>query len=139
MRRDAEWHDVRRMAVNHGLYVWSCPVNFAMDEALKERALAFGVNWIGVEIVLQDVGRGHELRRNIPRPKIAVGILRMSDRDVAETVEHSLVHQDAVCGHQVFEHGGIHGTGGLRLLLCAGWYARADDECSEQRSSGEYY
>src|SRR5690348_389902 len=100
------------MAVDDGLYVRPCLVDFPMNEALKEDALAFGVDRVGIETVLQDIGSSHKFWSDIASHQIAIGIIGMADRNMPEAIEHSLVHQDAVGSHQIFEHDALHRAGG---------------------------
>jgi hypothetical protein len=113
----AERDDRRRVAVHDGFHVRPRAVDLAVDEPLDERRAPSGVDRLGIEVVLEDVGGGHELGRQRARHEIAVRIGGMAHAHVAVSVEDVLIDEDAVGRHEVVDELGVDGAGGGRRRL----------------------
>ena len=103
--RHRERHHGRRMAVHHRIDVRPRLVDLAVDEALavEQLAVVLGIDGLAVEIEHQNVGGGHQFRRDRARDQIAVRIARIAHADMAEGVEHVKPRQRAVRGDEVVD------------------------------------
>jgi hypothetical protein len=91
-----------------------------VNEALEIGGAAARVHRVRVEIVLHDVGRGDQLGGERARHKVAIRIVIVARADVAVAVEHVLIHEDAVRGHEVLDELRVGRPGGRRWRLAAG-------------------
>ena len=80
-----------------------------MDEALGVRRARVAADLLAIEGEQLEIGLGHQLRAERPRDDVPVGMVRVSDADVAEGVDDALVGQDAVGEHQVSQQLGVTG------------------------------
>src|SRR5712692_9732481 len=99
------------MAVYDSLDVGPRLVDLAVDETLEVERAAARVHRHAVEVVLHDVGRGHQLGRDGARHQIAARVAVVPRAHVPVAVEHTLVDQNAVGGYQVLDQGRIRRAG----------------------------
>ena len=101
-----ERNERRRVAVDDGVDVGTGPVDLAVNEALEIRRATGRVHRVPVEIELQDVGGGHQLRRHRPREQKTIGSRRMPDAHVSHRVEDVLHREDPVRRDEVLDERG---------------------------------
>ena len=127
-----ERNDARRMAVHDGIDVRPRLVDLAVNETLDEHAAAVLIDRIGIEVEFHDVVGGHQSRRDRAGHQVPVWVGRMTDADMAESIHHALVSEDAAGGDEVFDDRGIDGATRSRLrgrrLARAGHCKRGKDD-----------
>src|SRR5947207_6336322 len=102
-RRDAERHDRGGMIVNDRVHVRTRFEDLAVNEALAHRFSSPRIDRIAVEIVLHDVLRHHQFRRNRARQKVAHGIEVRAHAYVPVGVDDAVLRENSVCGDEVFD------------------------------------
>src|SRR5262249_9407309 len=93
---DAERQHRSRMMMAHGVYIGPRLVDLAVNDALAIRKNIAGRHLFGIERELQDVAGLDQLRTARARQQVVVGVGRMPHADMAESVEHALVGDDAI-------------------------------------------
>ena len=126
-RADAERDDRRRVVVHDRPDVRPRLVDLAVDEPFEVGGAGARIDRVRVEIVLHDVGHGDELGGERARHEVAARVAIVPRADVPVAVEHVLVRQDAVRGHQVLDESGVgrpdrgrRGLGGRGLEVGGG-------------------
>ena len=89
--------------MHHGLHVVARPVDLPVDEALQIETASLPVHGHAVEIVLEDVVGGDQLRSQRTCHEVAIGIPVVPDADVAPRVNHAVIGQDAIGGDEVVD------------------------------------
>ena len=88
----------------HGFDVRPHLVNLAVDKTFGKNLAPFGIDWIAVEVVLDDVAGSDEFRRDRARHQVMLGIARVAGADVSSDIDHALVDQNtARCDKVVYE------------------------------------
>src|SRR2546423_258628 len=105
------------MMVTYGVDVRPRLEDLAMDHALRIGPRHRRHDWVGVEIVFEDVVRLHQSGCTRAREKIALRIVRMAHADMAEGIEDALVGDDTVGGREIAAQVGESG-GQWRFLVC---------------------
>jgi hypothetical protein len=109
---DPERDHRRRVVVDDGLDVRAAAVDLAVDEALEvERARV--VDGAAVEVVLHDVARADQLRRQRSREQVALRLPRVAHAHVSVAVDHALVGQDPIGGDEVLDQTRVSDHGSL--------------------------
>src|SRR5579864_5170556 len=98
---DAEGDDLVRMIVNHRMHVGPRLIDSAMDRALDIDRSAALVDRIAIEIEFDEVVDRHELGATRSREEEPVGPIRMSDADMAVSVDDVFMRQNPVGDDEV--------------------------------------
>ena len=100
-------------------------IDFAVDEALEERAAAARIDAFAIEIIFHDVVGGDERRRKRARHQEPARLLRVTHGDMAEAVHNALVDEDTAGGSKVGEDGRIDWAAAARQGRAASVSRRA--------------
>ena len=92
------------MAMHHRAGVRPRAVDLAMDVAFEVDRAAASVERIAVEAELHDVFGTNQRRRDTAREQESIARRRMADAHMSESIDHALVEQDMVRGHEVVDH-----------------------------------
>ena len=99
---DREWHDIGAVAVHHCHRVRARLQHGAMDEPLRIRLPRFRANDFAVESKFHDVVDLDAHRRSGASHEKAAGVVRVTDRHVAERIEYVVVGENPVRGDEIF-------------------------------------
>ena len=99
--RNAERQDRGRMAVADRHHVRTGLVDGRVDESLTVGSLRSSLDRLTCEIVLEKVSEFDQLRRAGSRQQESCRVIRMTNTDVPEGVENSLVREDSIRRDQV--------------------------------------
>jgi hypothetical protein len=78
-----------------------------VNETFEEHRAAARIDRVAVEIERHDVVGGDQRRRERARHQKMIGVVRIARADMAETVEHAELGEDAAADHDILGHGGI--------------------------------
>jgi len=95
------------MAVDDRLDIGPNLVNLAVDETLQIRGATARIDRLIVQVVFDDVLRGHQGRRSRAGNEVMLGVPGRPDTDMAESVNHALVGQDAIGENQIGDAFGV--------------------------------
>ena len=82
--------------MHDGVHVRPSAIDFTVNEPLEVYASAVGVEGSAIEVERDDVVAPHQCRRHVARQQEVHGRLVMAHADVTETIDDTLVVQDAV-------------------------------------------
>ena len=78
-------------------------VDFGVDEALQEHRSAARIYGVAVEVEFHDVVGRHQRRRQRARHQEMIGIGGMAGADMAKTIQHAEIGENAASGHDVID------------------------------------
>jgi len=119
--------------VDHGTNLGVRLVDLAVNVAFGILIAAVQVHRIAVQVVLDQVRRGDEIRRQRAREIVVIGILIAADADVTEGIVDALLMQNPVGRYQVFNQLRFGLCRGRRSCLRAGEHQRR--ACQERQCS----
>jgi hypothetical protein len=99
--RAGKGNDRVRVVVDDRHHVRARLVDLAVDEALVVDRAALRIDGIAVEVVLEDVRFDDQLRRDVPRHEVALGIPIRAHARMAVCVDHAVLGEGARCDHEI--------------------------------------
>jgi len=102
-RHSAEWDDRGRVAVHHRHHIRPPAVNFAVNESLQIHRRPARRDGSPVEIELQHVLFGDKRGRHASGQQKAIRPIRMTDADMAESVDDAIAGKNAIGDDQVID------------------------------------
>src|SRR5437868_5555491 len=127
----AERDDRRGVTVYDRMDVRPRTINFAVNESFQI-GTPIVVDEIAIQIERLDVVAADERRRHVSRKQEAIRLMRMTNADVAERIEHALVEQNVIRVDQVLDQLRIDAAG--RCAVHAMFSRHSPSACCTGRS-----